>query len=88
MLLASALAGVTLATGYRGSLAVVNQIPPEEHRAEVASAYFIACFVGNSVPVIGVGVLSTTTGPVIASVCFGVVVAVLALAALLRRPDA
>lgn len=82
LLLASALAGVTIAVGYRGSLEVVNEIAPEEHRAEVVSAYFIACFVGNSVPVIGLGVLTTITDALVASVVFAATVAVLSIAAL------
>ena len=48
----------------------------------VVSTYYIACFVGNSLPVIGVGVLSTLTDPLIASVAFACTVGLLSLAAL------
>ncbi len=82
LLLATAFAGVAMALGYRGSLQVVNQIAPAERRAEVVSTYLIACFVGNALPVIGVGVLTTATDPLIASAVFAAVVAVLSIAAL------
>jgi MFS family permease len=55
---ATALVGVATGLGYRGSLQVINQIAPPLRRAEVASSYFIACFVGNSLPVIGIGWLA------------------------------
>ena len=82
---ATALAGVALAFGYRGSLQVVNEIAPDERRAELVSSYFIACFVGNSVPVIGVGLLSTLTGPLPASIVFACTLAGLSVAALVWR---
>jgi MFS family permease len=82
LLVATALAGITLALGYRGSLEVVNRIAPDDSRAEVVSSYFVACFVGNSVPVIGLGVLTTLTTPLTASAVFAATVGALSLAAL------
>jgi MFS family permease len=82
LVLATALAGVTMALGYRGSLDIVNQIAPDERRAEVVSSYFIACFIGNSIPVIGLGALTTLAGPLTASTVFAGTVAALAIAAL------
>lgn len=85
LVLAAALAGLTLALGYRGSLEVVNQIAPDDRRAEVVSSYYIACFLGNSLPVIGLGVLSTLTDPFIASVAFAGTLAAFSIAALAWR---
>ncbi|MDQ2727177.1 MAG: MFS transporter [Actinomycetota bacterium] len=85
LVLAAALAGVTMAFGYRGSLEVVNQIAPDDRRAEVVSSYYIACFLGNSVPVIGLGVLSTLTNPLMASVAFAGTLAAFSIAALAWR---
>jgi predicted MFS family arabinose efflux permease len=79
---AAALAGVALALGYRGSLETVNRIAPDDRRAEVVSSYFIACFVGNSVPVIGIGVLGTWSAPLTASIAFACTVALLSVSAL------
>jgi MFS family permease len=80
---ASAVSGIALAFGYRGSLQVVNEIAPHEKRGRLVSSYLIACFLGNSVPVIGIGLLTTLTSPIIATVVFAVTLAVLAIVALL-----
>jgi hypothetical protein len=82
LLAGTTLTGIAAALGYRGSLQVVNQIAPANRRAEVVSSYLVACYVGNSLPVIGVGVIATAADPVTASVAFAVTIAVLALAAL------
>jgi len=79
---AASLAGVALALGYRGSLETVNRIAPDERRAEVVSSYYLACFVGNSVPVIGIGVLGAWSAPLTASIAFACTVALLSVAAL------
>jgi hypothetical protein len=82
MFIATALCGAASGLGYRGSLQVVNEIAPPDRRAEVLSAYFICCFTGNSVPVIGVGVITTQFGALAASASFAVLIALFALAAL------
>lgn len=82
LITAAALAGAAIAFGYRGSLQVVNEIAPDERRAEVVSTYYIACFVGNSVPVIGIGILATLGTPLDASVAFASTVAALGIMAL------
>ncbi|RUU43212.1 MFS transporter [Mesorhizobium sp. M6A.T.Ce.TU.002.03.1.1] len=70
MIAATAFCGVAAALGYRGSLQVVNQIAPADRRAEVVSAFFICCFCGNALPVIGIGILSTVTSATMASLAF------------------
>jgi MFS family permease len=80
---ATMLAGIAWGLAYRGSLEVVNEIAPDDHRAEAVSTFFIACFAGNSVPVIGIGVLSTLTTPLTASITFAATVACFSAAALL-----
>ncbi|WP_298871926.1 MFS transporter [uncultured Bradyrhizobium sp.] len=83
MIAATAICGVAAGLGYRGSLQVVNQIAPDDRRAEVVSAYFICCFLGNALPVIGIGVLSTLTSSTVASLVFAATIAVFAVVALL-----
>jgi predicted MFS family arabinose efflux permease len=78
----TALIGACAALGYRGSLQVVNQIAPPERRAEVVSSYFVACFVGNSLPVIGIGALSAVWGSLAAMGVFAAIIGAFALAAL------
>jgi MFS family permease len=82
MLAATALCGVAAGLGYCGSLQVVNQIAPAEQRAEVVSSYFVCCFAGNALPVIGIGVLTMLASAAMASVVFAAAIALFALAAL------
>lgn len=82
MIAATACCGVTAALGYRGSLQVVNEIAPEDRRAEVVSSFFICCFIGNALPVIGIGIISTYASPIAASLAFAGMIIVFALVAL------
>jgi len=78
LLCAAALCGVAGGLGYRGSLEVINRIAPADRRSEVVSSYLIALFAGNSIPVIGIGVLSATASAIVAHVTFAAVITVLA----------
>ncbi|MBZ9741704.1 MULTISPECIES: MFS transporter [unclassified Mesorhizobium] len=82
MIAATACCGVAAALGYRGGLQVVNEIAPRDRRAEVVSSFFICCFVGNALPVIGLGVVSTYASPVVASLAFAAMIIAFALVAL------
>jgi len=79
---ATTLAGAAAALGYRGSLQVVNAIAPAEQRAEVISSYLMTCYLANSLPVIGVGILSSVSSLPLASYAFAATIALLAFAAL------
>jgi MFS family permease len=83
LLLATACAGVSAALGYRGSLEVINEIAPAERRAEIVSTYYICSFIGNSLPVIGVGVLTVLAGSMAASIVFAGTIAAFTICALL-----
>ena len=84
--------GISTGLGYCGSLQVVNQIAPDDQRSEVVSSYLIACYLGNSVPVVGIGFLSRLTSSMTAHLIFGIVVAAFAGVGLLSgikyRPEA
>ncbi|UCI34077.1 MFS transporter [Mesorhizobium sp. B4-1-4] len=82
MIVATACCGVVAALGYRGGLQVVNEIAPKDRRAKVVSSFFICCFVGNALPVIGIGIVSTYAGSVAASLAFAGIIIVFALVAL------
>ncbi|MER8393168.1 MFS transporter [Mesorhizobium sp. M1340] len=82
MIAGTALCGVAAALGYRGGLQVVNEIAPADRRAEVVSAFFICCFCGNALPVIGIGVLSTMTSATVASGAFAGMIVIFSLVAL------
>jgi hypothetical protein len=76
------LCGVSAGLGYRSGLQVVNQIAPDDRRAEVVSSFFICCFIGNALPVIGVGVISAYSSLPLASSFFAGMIALFALVAL------
>jgi MFS family permease len=70
-------------------LGAINKRAPQARRGEVASTYFIALYVGLSLPVVGVGFLADilglrTAGVVLAIIAVAVVGGVLAW--LVRRP--
>lgn len=81
LLVGTALGGIAIALGYRGSLEVINNIAPAERRGEVLASYIVCCYVGVALPVIGVGVLTAFTNSLIAHVTFAIVIAMLAVAA-------
>ncbi len=80
---AAAAGGVAGGLGYRGSLEVINRIAPADRRSEVVSSYLVALFAGNSVPVIGIGLLSAAAGAFTAHVTFAAAITVLAGIAML-----
>lgn len=82
LLTGTAVCGVCAALGYRGSLQVVNALAPADRKAEVVSVYFACGFMGNALPVIGVGVLSQAAGARLADTVFAGVISVAALGAL------
>jgi MFS family permease len=82
LLVGTTLAGIASALGYRGSLQVINTISPEDRRAEVVSSYYVAGFAGNSLPIIGVGVLSSALGSLAAGAIFALTIGAFAVAAL------
>jgi MFS family permease len=78
LVLASLLTGAAMALGYRGSLQIINEIAPERQRAELVSSYLLVCYSANSLPVIGVGVLSLPFSPENAHRVFAIVLVALA----------
>ncbi len=82
LLCATAIGGLSAALGYRGSLEEANRIAPSERRSEVVSSYLVAVYAGNSVPVLGIGLLATITSSTTAHVSFAAVITLLACIAL------
>jgi len=60
----------------------VNEIAPQDRRAAMMSIYFVCVFCGNALPVIGVGVVSTLTSSLTATLVFAATVSLFALIAL------
>ncbi|QYD67261.1 MFS transporter [Paraburkholderia edwinii] len=82
LIIATAVGGIASALGFRGSLQEANRMAPAEKRAELLSAYLLCCYTGNSLPVVGIALLSRSVGHVWADVAFAAVSVVLALVAL------
>lgn len=83
LLIATALAGIGVALGYRGSLQRVNGIAPDDGKAEIVSTYLLFSYAGISLPVIGIGVISRLASRSAADLTFAVIIACLAAAAFL-----
>jgi MFS family permease len=79
--------GIVAALGqgaaFRAGLTAVNEASPPEHRAEVASSFFVVAYVALSVPIVGEGLLAQAVGLRPAGLIFAAVVAVFALAVLI-----
>ena len=78
LLAATVIGGAALALAYRGGLEVVSAIAPQEDRAGLISLYLIACFAGNSVPLIGIALAERKWGSVTAAEIFAAVMLLLA----------
>jgi MFS family permease len=76
--------GVAVGAIFLGSLATANRLAPAERRGHAISAFFVACYAGLIIPVVGVGVLSGFTGTFPAVLAFSIVLAVLCLFAITR----
>lgn len=66
----------------------VNEQPtgtaqPARQRADVLSSFYVICYLGTGLPVIGVGFLATVTSLLTTVQCFAVVTALLCAAMLL-----
>jgi MFS family permease len=75
-----ALAGCGLGCAFRGSLADVTAVAPEDERANVVAAFYIVIYLGTALPVIGVGLLALSTGLLPAVRTFAWIIGAAALA--------
>jgi len=71
--------GVAVGAIFLGTLAAANRLAPPGRRGQVISAFFVACYAGLSIPVVGVGVLSEFTGTFPAVLTFAILLAALCL---------
>jgi MFS family permease len=80
----TAVGGVAVGAIFLGSLATANLLAPPERRGQAVSAFFVACYAGLIIPVVGVGVLSGFTGTFPAVLVFSLLLAALCLFSLVR----
>ncbi len=76
--------GVAVGAIFLGSLATANRLAPADRRGQSISAFFLACYAGLVIPVIGVGVLSGFTGTFAATATFSILLAALSLFSIAR----
>lgn len=82
LLVGSAVGGAAVGLGYRGSLQLVNELAPGTHRAEVVSTFLMFCYLGVSLPVVGIALMSAATTPIAAETAFAAIIAAFALFAI------
>jgi MFS family permease len=88
LVVSSVLVGLGQGLGIGAALAAINERAPVERRGETASSFFVALYVGLSLPVIGVGIAAEELGLKTAGIAFSIAVAALVagvLASLVRR---
>jgi MFS family permease len=74
--------GVAVGAVFLGSLATANRLAPPGRRAQTISTFFVACYTGLIIPVIGVGVASGFIGDFRAVLAFSILLAILCILSL------
>jgi MFS family permease len=80
----SVVGGVAVGAVFLGSLATANRLAPPGQRGQVLSAYFVACYTGLIIPVIGVGVATEFISDFAAVLALSIVLGCLCLLSLAR----
>jgi MFS family permease len=73
--------GVAVGAVFLGSLATANRLAPPGQRAAAVSTYFVLCYSGLIVPVVGVGVASGFIGDFGAVLALSILLAILCILA-------
>jgi MFS family permease len=71
--------GVAVGAVFLGSLATANRLAPPGQRGQTISTFFVLCYTGLIIPVVGVGVASQFIGDFRAVLAFAVLLAALCL---------
>ncbi|MDX6744619.1 MFS transporter [Actinocorallia sp. A-T 12471] len=72
--------GVGVGLAFRAGLSTVTAIAPEARRGEVISTFFIAAYIGLTIPVVAAGILVTTTTLLDATIALALFIAALSAA--------
>jgi MFS family permease len=80
--------GIAVGAVFLGSLATANSLAPAERRGQTVSTYFVLCYAGLTIPVVGVGVASGFIGDFSAVLAFSILLAALCMLSLARIRDA
>lgn len=71
--------GVGIGGVFFGSLSTANRLAPPAQRGRVVSTFFVFCYIGQTIPVIAVGVASPHVGDFRAVLVCTVVLAALSV---------
>jgi MFS family permease len=71
--------GVAVGAVFLGSLATANRLAPPGQRGQTISTFFVLCYAGLIIPVVGVGVASVFIGDFRAVLAFSILLAALSL---------
>ncbi len=71
------IAGFGIGLAFMDSLAAINKVAPSNRRGEMVSAFFVAAYIGLTIPVISVGFLVDATNFVVGTLILAVVLVVL-----------
>jgi MFS family permease len=80
LVLAAFVSGLSMGVIMGAGLSLLTAMAPPEHRGQVASAYFLAAYVGLVVPVVGFGLVESSLGLVDAGLVFSLLVGLASLA--------
>jgi MFS family permease len=76
--------GVSVGAIFGGSLATASRLAPPERRGHVISTFFVACYAGLIIPVVGVGAATEFIATFPAVLAFSLLLAMLCLFSLAR----
>jgi MFS family permease len=82
LIVGGVIAGLGQGCSFRSALGAIVGASPGQQRAAVSSSFFAVCYVGISLPVVGIGASSDAIGLQKTAVIFAVAIAVLSLVAL------
>jgi MFS family permease len=71
--------GIAVGSVFLGSLATANRLAPPGRRGQTVSTFFVLCYAGLIIPVVGVGVATLFTGDFPAVLAFSILLAALSL---------
>jgi len=71
--------GVAVGAVFLGSVATANRLAPPGRRGQTVSTFFVLCYAGLIIPVVGVGVATLFTGDLPAVLAFSILLAALSL---------
>jgi MFS family permease len=85
--LATLIVGFGGGVAYLAGLTIITDIAPPERRAEIISAFFVAGYLGFSIPALGVGIAANYVGLYTAIIGAAVILGVVAVGTMLSATD-